>query len=487
MLFDHQRLSTRIAVGFGIAICFAVAGTVLSTMGMKSASREASETVQTRLPITQQATDFQKDVLTARINFIYFVTVQKPGSLDKGWSYYHEAQKVLEQMKQQVASHPGLEGSRAAVQLVSDRMEIYEPQLQKVIQLTQQGVKGEEFDRNVSDWAAKGNAMTDAAAKVQQAGADATRESSVATMTQLSRTMLTCLAFSILGIICSVGVAVVSIVRLTRQLRELTERLQRGAEQLVHVSSQLSSSAHDLAEGASRQAATLQNTSASSTQISATTHQNADHAAHAQGVVGSAREHLVRASEGLRKLLGSMRGLSESSSKTAKIIKVIDDIAFQTNILALNAAVEAARAGEAGMGFAVVADEVRSLSQRCAAAAKDTTELIETSVLKTRESDHEVQELASAIEKVVRDSEQIKQLVEGIASGSQEQSRGLEQIADAISRMEQVTQTNAASAEESAAAGQELNSHAETLRGVVTQLTVLVEGSDEADRLALTH
>jgi len=165
----------------------------------------------------------------------------------------------------------------------------------------------------------------------------------------------------------------------------------------------------------------------------------------------------------------------------SKIIKTIDEIAFQTNILALNAAVEAARAGEAGMGFAVVADEVRNLAQRCAQAAKDTAALIEESIAKSNDGKTKVDQVAVAIHAITEESGKVKTLVDEVNLGSQEQARGIEQIGKAITQMEQVTQRTAANSEESAAAAEELNAQSETLKDVVVRLSAMVGGDVSAN------
>ncbi len=171
-----------------------------------------------------------------------------------------------------------------------------------------------------------------------------------------------------------------------------------------------------------------------------------------------------------------MAEINTHSGKIYKIRKVIDEIAFQTNILALNAAVEAARAGEAGMGFAVVADEVRNLAQRSAQAAKDTASLIEGSITKSHEGKAKVDQVASAIRDITAESTKVKTLVEEVHLGSQEQARGIEQISRAIVQMEQVTQKTAADAEESSAAATELNTQWETLQEIAKRLTAMVGG-----------
>ena len=170
----------------------------------------------------------------------------------------------------------------------------------------------------------------------------------------------------------------------------------------------------------------------------------------------------------------SMQEINSSSDKISKIIKVIDEIAFQTNILALNAAVEAARAGEAGMGFAVVADEVRNLAQRSAQAARDTAGLIEESIAKSNDGKTKLDLVATAVHSIIASADKVKVLVDEVNVGSQEQARGIEQVSRAIQQMEKITQTNAASAEESASASEELSAQSEALKAIAGRLNHMV-------------
>jgi methyl-accepting chemotaxis protein/methyl-accepting chemotaxis protein-1 (serine sensor receptor) len=262
--------------------------------------------------------------------------------------------------------------------------------------------------------------------------------------------------------------------RSTRSLREISSRLGSAAGQVASAAGQVSTSSQALAQGASEQAASLEETSASSEEINSLTRRNADSSKEAAGVVARSQQKISETGAALGQMVKAMEEIGAASDKIARIMKVVDEIAFQTNILALNAAVEAARAGEAGMGFAVVADEVRNLAQRCAQAARDTAVLIEESITKSKEGKLRVDQVVGNIQAVVAESDSLRILVEQVKTGSEEQAHGIAQVARAVSEMEQVTQRTAATAEESAAAGQEMNAQAESLRHAVDELVALV-------------
>ena len=283
-----------------------------------------------------------------------------------------------------------------------------------------------------------------------------------------------------------VGAGVIWVVRgINAVLQSSIIELNDGADQVATAAGQVSSSSQSLAQGASEQAASLEETSASSEEINSMARKNTDNSRSTAELLARSQEKVNQANRYLQDMVVSMDLITESSGKISKIIKVIDEIAFQTNILALNAAVEAARAGEAGMGFAVVADEVRSLAQRSAQAAKDTATLIEDSITRSNEGKSKVDQVALAIRAVTEDSVQVKVMVDEVSLGSEEQSRGIDQIGRAISQMEQVTQTNAASAEESAAAAEELSAQSETLKDVIGRLHTMVGGSGRSSGMSL--
>jgi methyl-accepting chemotaxis protein/methyl-accepting chemotaxis protein-1 (serine sensor receptor) len=286
------------------------------------------------------------------------------------------------------------------------------------------------------------------------------------------------ITFVLLGLCLAVGGGVLFVVRHTSLvLHRIAVNMAEGADQVASAATQVSAASQSLAQGSSEQAASLEETSSSSEEINSMTRKNAENSKVAAEFTGQVDQRVTAANLTLGQMVASMTEINTSSDKVSKIIKVIDEIAFQTNILALNAAVEAARAGEAGMGFAVVADEVRNLAQRCAQAAKDTASLIEESMAKSRDGMAKLDQVADAIRSITESAVKVKTLVDEVNLGSQEQARGIEQIAKAIVQMEQVTQKNAANAEESASASEELSGQAETMKSVVGQLRALVGGN----------
>jgi methyl-accepting chemotaxis protein len=284
-------------------------------------------------------------------------------------------------------------------------------------------------------------------------------------------------SFALLAVSFVVGGLVLWLVRnVNGSLRRLASELGVGAEQLAGAASEVSSSSQALAEGSSEQAASLEETSATAEEINAMARRNSESSRSAAALVTSSEHKFMQTNRTLEQTVAAMAEINTQSGKISKIIKVIEEIAFQTNILALNAAVEAARAGEAGMGFAVVADEVRNLAQRCAQAAQDTAALIADSISKSNDGKTKVDQVVAAITDIIGEAGKVKTLVDEVNLGSEEQARGIEQMAGAITQMERVTQTTAANAEESAAAAEQLTAQSATLKDIVDRLTAMAGG-----------
>jgi methyl-accepting chemotaxis protein len=212
------------------------------------------------------------------------------------------------------------------------------------------------------------------------------------------------------------------------------------------------------------------------------TRRNTESAEKVNELARQARSAADVGSADMKAMAEAMSAIKASGDDTAKIIKTIDEIAFQTNILALNAAVEAARAGEAGMGFAVVADEVRNLAQRAAQSAKETAAKIENSVSKTALGVQISEKVAKSLSEIVTRAREVDELAAEVAAASKEQAQGIHQVNMAVTQMDKVTQSNAASAEESASAAEELNAQAESLKEAVSSLLLLVDGQKAENR-----
>lgn len=276
----------------------------------------------------------------------------------------------------------------------------------------------------------------------------------------------------ILGGILSLLVAVRTSSLLGR-IRASAGELSTIAEDTNSAASEVASASHGLADGTSKQAAALEETSATLQEMGSMSGKNSESAGEAKTVAGRTRRAAEDGADQIRKLNLALAALAESSAGVGRIVKTIDEIAFQTNILALNAAVEAARAGDAGSGFAVVADEVRALARRASEAARESTSLIEQSVSRGAEG-RRLGDTAEATFALILDQvRQVDELISSIATSSQEQSVGISQIGGAVTQVDQVTQENAASSERTASSAEELSAQTRRLRDVVEQLAKL--------------
>ncbi len=259
-----------------------------------------------------------------------------------------------------------------------------------------------------------------------------------------------------------------------RPIAGVVTSLTDGMSEVSAVAQQVSSTAQSLAQGATEQASALEETSASMEEMASMTRQNAGTATRVTGLMDEVSAHVAASNRALVDMQATMTHIQVSSGKISKIIKTIDEIAFQTNILALNAAVEAARAGEAGMGFAVVADEVRTLAQRSASAAEDTTGLIEEAARNATEGMAKLDEVSGAFGNITVSVGRVKGLVTEVSEATRQQAQGIEQVSKALAQMESVTQTTAANAESGAAASEELSAQADVSKEMVLSLRRLV-------------
>ena len=302
--------------------------------------------------------------------------------------------------------------------------------------------------------------------------------------TKTSQTVQASIWLSLITITVGTTIAFFLARSITRRIALVTEQLSNGASEVTVASGQMEATSVALSEGAGSQAASLEETSASLTEIASMTKQNSANAQSAKELSNDTRTTAEAGSREVREMEEAMSAIKASSDSIGKIVKSIDEIAFQTNILALNAAVEAARAGEAGLGFAVVAEEVRNLAQRSALAARETGEKIEDSVSKSERGVQISSKVVSSLQSIVAKAQKMDQLVGEIAAASQEQSQGINLISIAVAHVDQVTQSTASGADESAAAAAKLRAQADVLRESIDELVRMVGGKSGATAAA---
>ncbi len=299
------------------------------------------------------------------------------------------------------------------------------------------------------------------------------------------------LGLIIVGVIFAVFIGTALAIFITRSItvpiNKVIEGVNTSSEQVNSASQQVAQTSQQMAEAANQQSSSLEEATSALQEMTAMIKKNADNAKLASDTSSDVQVIANKGHEAMQKMAEAIMKIKASSDETAKVIKVIDNIAFQTNILALNAAVEAARAGEAGQGFAVVADEVRSLAQRSAEAAKNTAELIEES---QRNADNGVQitsDVANNLVQILTGVDKVTTLISEVSVASEEQAKGINEVTLSIDQMNQITQSNAANAEESASASEEMSAQAQALLAYVNSLVTMVQGADSARLLELKN
>lgn len=481
IMVQSWSIRRSILVGFAFMLSLMGLSALLSILSMQRVLAVQNEHALGILPAARLADTFQREMLNARISLIYYITIQKPGSRDLGIKHLHLAESTLAEFAALVDSRSELADMQSPARRLQAELKAYAIELGHSFDLVGSGVhSGPAYDAQIKTWAQTGTILVDEADKTQVLSASLSNSRNQTNIESLQAIAM--IDESAFGVTLLAGIVLGGIVirRINSSLRSVGTDLDESSSQIKASAADLASASHSLARNSAQQAATIEEASAASTEINSMAHRTAENSDATAAIVSGAQSGFDKTNQALDEMAAAMEAISSSSIKVAKVIKVIDDIAFQTNILALNAAVEAARAGDEGLGFAVVAEEVRTLAQRCASAAKDTTSLIEESLESSRSGKEKMERVADGIHTITLESGKIKELVEEMKLGGIEQTRGIHQINQAIQQMEQVTQSSAAQAEQGAAAASQLNGQADSMHNIVVRLKTMIEGNQAA-------
>jgi len=480
LLQSKMTIGRKFALTGAFLMVMTMALGLVSLLGLSSADRSIAAVADDSLAGVSACSLVESGLLEIRGDIWRHISSRDSADMA---NVEQQIQKLKEQVKTGIATmQKGIftDEERELNRKIQPLVDQYYRAWDGIIDLSRASKNEEAYKKYMAEAAPAYEAARAAVAAETEYNRSTGSRNSAEAHSQSSHTQALVWVVLIVAVLAGCGLLFAMVRSINTALIQAVSEVGSGAVQVASAASQIAASSQALAQGSSEQAASLEETSSSSEEINSMARKNAANSETMSTLVDQSQEMFTRANRELDEMVVSMDEINQSSSKISKIIKVIDDIAFQTNILALNAAVEEARAGEAGMGFAVVAEEVRNLAQRSAQAAKDTSSLIEESIAKSNGGKQKVDRVADAIRTITEDSGKIKILVDEVTLGSSEQTRGLDQISKAINQMEQVTQSTAAAAEQGAAAAEELDTQSTALKQAVAQLNAMIVGGGTA-------